>query len=147
MDDSVSPRQQNIPLIIEPHPVDYTGYPFIALIQYRKEHVLTIIDNIDEREVKAYVLDLCGPADVAESMIIDVATQWYDSAKNRHPLSVEFSRRGMVVEVSKVYRSFATEFITRIIGPVSQFPMFEVKSTKRRRKRAIPPSLLNITED
>ena len=128
------------PLIMEPHPIDYAGLPFLTLIQYRKQPMLAVVDNADDETVKAYVLDLCGPEEVSEELILSVVAEWYNSA-DKVPLSIEFSRRGLTSIASKIYRSVNIEFISRIIGPVPIYPMSEVKSIKRRRRRAISSSV------
>lgn len=131
-------KKTKTPLIIEAYPKDYSGYPFITLIQYRKQHMLTIVDNVFENIIKAYVLDLCSPEGVDEETIILIATEWYKNSKNLFPLSIEFSRRGMTAQTSKIYREFNTEFISRIIGPVPKFPISEIKSSKKRRRKPVP---------
>ena len=131
-------RGNPIPLIVEDHPDDYDGYPFITLIQYRKQHVLTLIDNADDKQIRHFVLDLCGPAKVDEERLIEVAKQWWDSKKDRYPISFEFSRLGMTGEVSAIYRTYNIEYVTRVIGPLPKFEMSEVTSIKRRKRKAVP---------
>jgi len=130
-------RGNPLPLIVEEHPENYDGYPFITLIQYRDQHLLGIIDNTTDKMIKAYILDLCGPARVNEEQVIEIASQWYATAKDRYPLSFEFSKRGLSEEVKGIYRSYAVGFVTRIIGPLPRFEMSEVKSVKRRRRKPI----------
>src|SRR5277367_220391 len=103
-------RASTVPLIVEDHPDDYVGYPFITLIQYRRSHVLAIVDNSNDQTIKSYVLDLCGPEHVDEQKIIEIAASWYKNHRTEHPLSVEFSRRGVTPEAGKIYRSFNIEF-------------------------------------
>lgn len=134
-------RQNPIPLIIEPHPADYTGYPFITLIQYRDEHILSIVDNADEKLIKAFVLDRCGPERIDEESIIRVADDWYEYHRSEYPLSFEFSRLSMSGVTSRIYKRFNMEFVTRVIGPLYKFPMDKVESTKRRRKKKIPSGM------
>lgn len=131
-------RAGSVPLIIEEHPVDYMGYPFITLIQYRKNHVLSIVDNSDDDNIKLYVLDLCGPERVKEEKVIEIAAQWYEKNKNQHPLSVEFSRRGVTSETGKIYRTFNVEFVTRVIGPLPRFEMSDTTRIKRRKRKPVP---------
>lgn len=135
-------RKTTAPLIIEPHPKDYVGLPFLTLIQYRKQPMLAIIDNITDDVIRAYVLDLCGPEQINEEHIIITAAEWYQQNRHNFPLSVEFSRRGLTPTTSKIYRSLNVDFISRIIGPVPKFPMDAVKSVKRRRRRALPPGVV-----
>lgn len=131
-------RGNPIPLIIEDHPDDYDGYPFITLIQYRKQHFLAIVDNADEKMIRSFVLDLCGPAKVNEEQIIEVATHWWDQNRERYPISFEFSRLGITNEVAGIYRTYNIEYVTRVIGPLPKFEMGEVQSVKRRKRKPVP---------
>jgi len=134
-------RGNPLPLIVENHPESYDGYPFITLIQYRDEEVLGIVDNITDKMVKAYILDLCGPSQVDEESIINVASEWYAKSKDRYPLSFEFSKLGMSETVRGIYRSYPVGFVTRVIGPLPRFEMGEVKSVKRRRRKPISSNI------
>lgn len=125
-------------LIIEPHPKDYKGYPFITLLMYRKQHMLAIIDNTNDQTVEAFILDLCAAEGINEERLIVVAAEWYEKSRDIYPLSIEFSKLGLTHETSKIYRSLNTEHITRVIGPVPNFPMNTVRSVKRRRRKAVP---------
>lgn len=134
-------RGNPIPLIVEQHPEDYNGYPFITLLQYRKEHILTLIDNADDKIIKSYVLDLCGPSKVDEEQIVEIALDWWDNRRDRFPISFEFSRLGLTNEVCKIYRTFNIEYVTRVIGPLPRYEMKETISVKRRKRKALPKSL------
>lgn len=125
-------------MIIEQHPEDYNGFSFITLIQLEDTHLLTIVDNFDKKVLKAYVLDYCEAANVDEFKIITVANEWWDSKKPPYPISIEFSKRGLTPETSKIYRTYPIETIIRVIGPVPSFEMDSVQ--KIRRKRRISPS-------
>ena len=133
-----STEKKSAPLIIEPHPVDYSGFPFVTLIQYRKQPMLAIVDNVDDSVIRAFVLDLCGPEGVDEEMIISAVADWYATNRSAFPVSIEFSRLGLTQQTSKIYRALNIEFVSRVIGPVPKYPMCAVKSVKRRRRKAVP---------
>lgn len=138
--------QQQVPIIIEPHPEEYEGYPFITLFQYKQDHILTIVDNSTDKKVSALVLDFCGPEHVDEQFVIDIASEWY-KAGSPYPISIEFSKRGFSGVVNRLFKAFEMEFITRVIGPLPRFEM-ETEQTKRRRKRSVPKSAAkNQTSD
>ena len=137
-------RNKTIPLIVEAHPVGYDGYPFITLLQYRQQHILTIIDNVDRKTIKAYVLDDCGPTNVNEELVISVAVEWYTKSKDHYPLSFEFSRMGLTDEVSPIYKKFNIDFVSRLIGPTTTFDMANVLSTKRRRRKELPAGMVVV---
>jgi hypothetical protein len=133
-------KRTTVPLVVEPYPRDYTGLPFLTLIQFRKQPMLVIVDNVDDRQIRAYVLDLCGPEQVDEEMVILAASEWYSASSDKYPVSIEFSRRVMTAETSRIYRTFDVEFVSRVIGPAPQFPMgaSAIKSVKRRRRKPVP---------
>lgn len=135
---STSSRKITVPLIVEPHPIDYSGFPFITLIQYRKTPMLVIVDNADDEIINAFVLDLCGPEGIDEEVLFEIASHWFIHNKGHFPISIEFSKRGVVGDTSKIYRALNTEFVSRVIGPVPKYPMNVTKSVKRRRRKAIP---------
>lgn len=135
-------RGQTVPLIIEPHPADYDGYPFITLIEYREEHTLTLVDNSDDKTIKAFVLDMCGPARVNEELLIHVAEDWYESKRYlTQPVSFAFSRMRVSNQASKIFRTFNIDHVTRVIGPLPRFEMKEGQTIKRRRRKPVPPGV------
>ena len=99
--------------------------------------MLAIVDNADNSVMRVFVLDLCGPEDVSEEMLISIAAEWYENSKSNYPISIEFSRRGIVSSTSKIYRALNVEFISRVIGPVPKYPMSDIKSVKRRRRKPL----------
>lgn len=134
-------KRTSVPLIIEPHPKDYSGFPFVTLIQYRKQPMLVIVDNADDEVIRAFVLDLCGPEHIDEELIIQAAAEWYNTNRGNYPISIEFSRQGLTFATTRIYRSLNVEFVSRIIGPVPKYPMNTVKSIKRRRRKPIGPNV------
>lgn len=127
-------------MIKELHPNNYNGYPFITLIQFHDQHIITIIDNVDKKTLKAYVLDLCEAEGVNESAVIQVASEWYSTAMD-YPVSIEFSKRGMTNDVSRIYRTYPIENIIRVIGPLKTFDMDHILKIRRRRRIA-PPNVV-----
>jgi hypothetical protein len=99
--------------------------------------MLVIVDNVDDDSIKAFVLDLCDPEDVDKELILKAATNWYENDRNNFPISIAFSRLGIVSETSKIYRVLNIELISRAIGPAPKFQMSEVKSIRRRRRKQI----------
>lgn len=131
-----------IPLITEPHPEGYIGYPFITLIRYNDENTLNIIDNVVNKQIIGYVLDLCSPAGIDEHAVVAIAEEWFYSDRHtRYPLSVEFSRRELAGAMSPILRCYPTEFVTRVIGPLPEYKMGGVIKSKKKRKKSIPQEI------
>jgi len=131
-------RKNQVPLITEEHPDNYSGYPFITLIQYRDDDYLSIVDNFNKKIIGAYILDLCSAARVDEKQLISVAVEWYNNNRENFPISIEMSRRGMIKESHSIYRTFNVDYVKRVIGPLPQYKMTEVVNIRRRRKKGIP---------
>lgn len=131
-----------VPLITEPHPEGYTGYPFLTLIRYNDENYLNIIDNVVNKQIVGYNLDLCSAASINELVVVELAAEWfYSDRKKKHPLSVEFSRLGYARQMSSIIRCYPTEFVTRVIGPLPEYKMGGVFKSKKKKKKSIPPEI------
>lgn len=135
-------KTPNVPLTTEPHPDDYTGYPFITLVRYNDENSLNIIDNVRGKQIIGYVLDLCAPSGIDEIQVITLVEEWFYSGRHEKiPISVEFSRMGVAAEMSTILRCYPSEYVTRVIGPLFEYPMSGVIKSKRRKKKSIPTDL------
>lgn len=143
-----SKRNNPYPLIIENHPENYTGYPFLTLIQYRKQHLISIVDNADDKNIRAYVLDMCGPMGVDEELVIGHTINWFETGLyETQPLSIAFTRAGITPITSKILHTINVDFVTRIIGPLPKFETKKIRSIKRRRRKSIPAGMeLHITD-
>ena len=134
-------KKQQAPLIIEQHPKEYTGFPFITLIQYHKTTLLCIVDNADLSVIRAYVLDMCGPSNINEEMVVAAAQDWYTNHAEKYPVSIHFAKLGINLDTAKIYRTINIEYVSRAIGPVPKYPMSPTKSIKRRRRKPLPSSV------
>jgi hypothetical protein len=134
-------KKQPAPLIIEQHPKDYTGFPFITLIQYHKTPLLCVVDNADDNTIRAFVLDMCGPTGISEEMVVMAAQEWFEKHAEKYPISIHFSKLGINTHTAKIYRTINIEFVSRAIGPVPKYPMTTTKSVKRRRRKPLSPTI------
>jgi uncharacterized protein YcsI (UPF0317 family) len=125
-------------LIIEEHPENYNGYEFITLIRYNDKNFLTIVDNVIDNSIIVYVLDFCSQLSITEEAVVTIANEWYENNRTNYPISIEFSKRFLGDEMSKILREFNTDFITRVIGPTYSFPMSGNRKIRRRKKKPLP---------
>lgn len=125
-------------LIVESHPEEYEGYPFITLIKYRHNVLLTIVDNVTEEHIKAFVIDYCGSENVNEEEFIEAVRQWHDETPRTVPISIEFSKQNIMQKFSKIYRTLNVEFVSRVIGPVCKYDMNTTLSVRRKRRKPLP---------
>lgn len=100
-----------------------------------------IVDNVDDKNIDAYVLDLCGPEKVDEENLIELVYPWWNDRRGNFPVSFEFSRLGISGEVSRIFRSFHIEYVTRVIGPLPLFDMAETQKIRRRKRKPIPDGM------
>jgi hypothetical protein len=144
-----STRKPTAPLIIETHPQDYNGYPFLTLVQYRKVPILVVVDNMDTETIRAFVVDLCDPEGLDKELLFKIAEDWFEHDKNLFPISIAFSKLGITAQMSKIYRVLNIELVSRVIGPAPKFPMSEIKSVRRRRRKQISQGIeiIELAED
>lgn len=138
---SKKPKALPLPLLIEDHPKMYTGFPFLTFVQFRTQHVLAVIDNVHDNQIQCYVLDFCGPEGVDEVAFVEAVDNWYHNERDLYPLSISLSRQNLETNFNKIHRTYNLEFITRVVGPLYTFPIDEVKVTRRRKRKPIPPSI------
>lgn len=133
-------------LIIESHPDDYTGLPFLTLVKFHEEHLLCIVDNIDLKTIRAYVIDYCQSCDVDENVLLNLANDWWhDVDMKMIPFSFYVSKKGFAVQLSPVYREFTISHVMRIVGPVPYYEMVELSGIKKRKKsKATANALSNV---
>ena len=134
------------PLIVEPHPENYNGYEFITLIRYNDETSLNIIDNVCNKQIITYVLDFCGPVNVDEHRIIEVAQDWYSNNRKNYPISVEFSKQKVADDTSKILRYFPIDYVTRVIGPLPEYNMKGPIKIKKRKRKPVPKNIEYINK-
>ncbi len=129
-----------VPLVVENHPKQYKGFPFITYIQFHNSDVLALIDNVHNKQIQCYVLDLCQPEEIDEAALIEVASRWYADHSHRVPLSVFMNQLGLDSSSNKIYRTYNIEFITRIVGPLFTYPINEVTVTRRKKRKSPVPN-------
>lgn len=139
----MSTRKPKCSLLIESHPKDYTGYPFITLIQYQDQTLLTIVDNMDETKIMAYVLDFCGPERIDEQMVLNIAKCWFDNSREMYPVSIAFANHDLLGNTSRLYRIMNINFVTRFIGPASKYTINQCQTIKRRKRKPFPKAQLD----
>jgi hypothetical protein len=137
---------QAFPLINEDHPSTYGGPPFLTLVRFNGKDYINIIDNVINNEIVTYVLDLCPKEfdykpELQEQAFIEVAYEWFETSSAEYPISIEFSRRGISSEASKILRRFPVDFVTRVIGPLPRFEMGGPFKVKKRKRKPIPKDI------
>ena len=132
---------KKFPLVVEPHPDDYEGYDFITLVRFNDDTFLSVIDNVSKKYIYGYVIDLCGPDQFDEQSLIEVAYEWYNTNGDRYPISVEFSKRGLIERAQTILRAFPLDYVTRVIGPLPHFNMAGPTKVRKRKKKEISKNI------
>lgn len=131
-------KANQVPLIIETHPEEYNGYPFITLIEYRDKSYLTVVDNSTDKAISAYVLDSCNSEGVDEEMTITIISEWYEQSNMSYPVSIEFSKQGLSGHMTRIYRTYNLDYVTRVIGPLPRFDMDTIIDSRKKKKKQVP---------
>lgn len=124
--------KRSIPeLIIEQSNHTENEFRFLSLIEYKNQKFLTIIDNIVDNMVYAYVLDSAFQESINLEGFLAIVQHW--SIQPNEPISFTFSRMNINGETSKLYRTFEVTGITRLIGASYRFNIHHSHKIKRRR--------------
>ena len=116
---------------------DQSNLIFLTLIEYKKVRYLTVIENVVDEEIQAYVLDNLAAEGVQQEWFLSVATRWFYAASDRYPLSFEFAKIGHGDIVRKVLKTFNINSTSRIIGKLFTYPINAKPKVKRRKVQDI----------
>lgn len=130
--------KKKIPDLVVERAEDTGNLFYLSVIEYRKENYLVIVDNINEEELGAYVLDLAAQEGINLKELMSIVTRWFYGKSHNHPLSFEFSRLGLTHLTNKIYKTFELAHVTRLIGNDFTYNIFDSPKVKRRRVTMIP---------
>ena len=111
---------------------------FLAVLEFRRENYLVIVDNITDEEVGAYVLDYAQQEGMNLKDLMTLITQWFYRGSFHYPLSFEFSRLGIAQRTNRIYKTFELAHVTRLIGKDFRFDFLTPPRVRRRRVNRIP---------
>lgn len=116
---------------------DTSNLTYLTLIEYKKVRYLTVIENVVDDEIQAYVLDTLAAEGVEQEWFLSIATKWFYASSERYPLSFEFAKLGHGDIVRKVLKTFNINSTSRIIGKLFTFPVNAKPKIKRRKVQEI----------
>lgn len=119
--------------VVEGYPTDYNGYKFVSLIVYNQRNFLVIVDNVVDNNVYAYVLDWCPLYSIDETVIRDLAKQWFEEHYSI-PFSFFVSAHNMTEYLQPLYTSFSISNIERIVGAFQHYPITTPLKIKHKKK-------------
>lgn len=114
---------------------------FLALIEYKREEYLCIIDNIKSSEIDAYVLDYADQENIDVKAFLQAVTRWFYSNSDEYPLSVELARNGLTSWGAPIYRTFDSTYVSRIVGRGFTFDLMNKSKVRRRRVVPLPEGI------
>lgn len=129
---------KTIPPLIFEDLQDPSNLQFITLIEYKRAKYLTIVENVVEEEIQAYVLDNLNAEGIDQDWFMQVATRWFYAASERYPLSFEFAKLGRSDVVKKTLKTFNTTSVSRVIGKLFTYKINVKPKVKRRKVVAAP---------
>lgn len=128
--------KRKIPSLIVENISDTGNLNMLSLLEHRREQYLVIVDNLTEDVVGAYVLDYARQEGIDLKTLIDVADEWVNAGA-KHPLSFEFSRLGLTEVSNRIFKTFDTAHVTRLVGRAFQFDVSSPPKVKKRRANQI----------
>jgi ABC-type arginine transport system ATPase subunit len=112
---------------------DQSNLIFLTLVEYKRVKYLTVIENVIEDEIQAYVLDQLSAEGIDQEWFLSVATIWFYGASDRYPLSFEFAKLKQSQVARKVLKTFNLNSTSRVIGKLFTFPINSKPKIKRRK--------------
>jgi hypothetical protein len=110
-----------------------TNLIFLTLIEYKKVKYLTIIENVVDNEIQAYILDNLAAEGIDQEWFLGIAIKWFYAASDRYPLSFEFAKLGCGDVIRKSLKTFNINSTSRIIGKLFTFDINSKPKIKRRK--------------
>lgn len=114
---------------------------YLSLVEYKRECYLCVIDNITADGINAFVLDYAEQENVKISAFLSLVTEWFYSASDRYPLSVELARRNLTEQLAPIYRTFDATYVSRIVGHAFSYDALQKSKVKRRRVIPLPEGI------
>jgi hypothetical protein len=114
---------------------------YLALLEYKREIYLCIIDNMSPDEIGAYVLDYAEQENIPIREFLSAVTLWFYKSSEKHPLSVELARLGLTEALAPIYKIFDTTYVSRIVGNAFSYEGLSKSKVKRRRVIPIPEGI------
>jgi hypothetical protein len=113
----------------------------LTLLEFKRGRYLTIIENVIEDEIQAYVLDNLAAEGIDQEWFMSVAVRWFYDASDRYPLSFEFAKLGKSDVTRKILKTFNVSSTSRVIGRLFVYPINEKPKVKRRKVNLLPENI------
>jgi hypothetical protein len=130
--------KRKIPTLIIEHVSDRGNLHLLSLLEHRRDRYLVIVDNIDEENITAYVLDYAQQEGVDLRTFITIAEEWLARSNGEYPLSFELSRLGLTEAARRIYKTFDLAYVTRLVGRSFSFDLTTPIRVRRRRASRVP---------
>lgn len=130
--------KRKIPSLIVEYASDHGNSFYLAVVEYRRENYLVVVDNITEDELGAYVLDFAQQEGLDLQQLMTAITSWFYRGSHTYPLSFEFSRLGVARATKRIYKTFELAHVTRLIGCDFRYDLLSQPKVRRRRANKIP---------
>ncbi len=118
------------PLMIEQHPVNYTGDPFFTLVRFNNVDYLTIVDSLTSTGITFYDVELLDLEGIDTT--VEDGKRWHDTDCNI-PFSVFLSKNDLNKKYEFALKTIPLDIIQRIIGPVPRFFIGTTPIVKRHK--------------
>lgn len=131
--------KRKIPSLIIEHVSDRGNLYMLSMLEHRRDKYLVIVDNIDEDNITAYVLDHAQQEGIDLKTFIELAEEWLKKSNGgEYPLSFELSRLGLTEATRRIYKTFSLAYVTRLVGKAFVRDLTTPIRIRRRRANAVP---------
>ncbi len=110
----------------------------LSMLEHRRDKYIVIVDNIDEDNLTAYVLDYAQQEGIDLKTFMQIAEDWLKNSNGgEYPLSFELSKLGLTEATRRIYKTFSLAYVTRLVGRAFERDLTTPTRIRRRRANAV----------
>ncbi len=141
----VKTMARNIPPLIIEHYETTNNLLYMAVIEYKKNTYLSIIDNIKGSEISAYVLDAAEAENIDIDWFLTICTRWYYENSEKYPLSIELHKMGYFEKISPIIKTFKMDNVSRLAGKIFIYDIYAKPKVKRKKVNRVQTNVIPIS--
>lgn len=128
------------PLILE-RVFDNVNLYILSVVEYKRKHYLTIIDDITATQISAYVLDFAEREKIDINQFLSYAIKWYYSVSHRIPFSIFLAKHGMREKAQKIHMQFNKAYVGRVVGQPFSYNTANIVKQRKRKANIVQKSV------
>ena len=128
------------PLVLE-RVYDNVNLHLLSIVEYKRRHYITIIDDISQTQISAYVLDFADREKVDVDELLSDAIKWFYSSSHAFPFSLYLAKLGKREKLQNIYTHFNKAYVGRVVGQPFMFYLSKVVKQRKKKANIVPKNI------